>query len=174
LQSLIIFGTAGVAYANIHNLPAFLPVGYAIILAGFASIGLAIYKISRIRAKERVYARDYLGAGEQVLGEWRYGIWVGFLRRQKILVVLTNQSLMAINQGTGRIFFEARLSDLSAVAKNRRTESHFTHSFSHLETQRGNRSGWVYSDGKPKAGTHIQLAGRTGWYDLRAYEGRSL
>jgi hypothetical protein len=136
---VIIFGITGVFVANRDNLPAFLPVAYAMVLGGLALIGTSAYKISRIRAKERVYARDYLGVGEQVLGEWRYGVWVGFLRRQKILVVLTNQSLMAINQRTRRLFFEARLSDLSAVAKNRRTESHFSHSFVYLETQRGSR-----------------------------------
>jgi hypothetical protein len=88
---VIIFGTAGVGYANMHNLPAFLPVSYAMVLAGFASIGLAIYKISRIRAKERVYARDYLGAQSKDTESGR-----------------TNQKCTGCN-GTGQIIISRRV-----------------------------------------------------------------
>ena len=135
---VIMFGIAGVFVANRDNLPAFLPVSYSIILGGLGLIALGIYKLARVRAKERVYARDYITTGEQILDEWQYGVWVGFLRRQKILVVLTNERLLAVNQGTRRQFFEAKVDELSAVAKNRRTISHFSHSYSYMETQRGN------------------------------------
>lgn len=135
---VIIFGIVGTVVANMNNLPAFMPVAYSMILGGLGLIGLSIYKLARIRAKERVYARDYIAAGEQILDEWRYGVWTGFLRRQKVLVVLTNRRLIAINQGTRHQFLEGKLSELSAVAKNRRTISHFSHSFVNLQAQRGN------------------------------------
>jgi hypothetical protein len=161
---VIIFGIAGIVVANMNHLPAFIPVAYSMILGGFGIIGLSIYKLARVRAKERVYARDYVTTGEQILEEWRYRVWIGFLRWQKVLVVLTNQRLIAINQGTRHQFFEGKLTELFAVAKNRRTISHFSHSFVHLETQRGN-SGPGLGIGS-SAGTSSGIARVVGDIDL--------
>lgn len=138
---VVLWGIFGNIVASVQKRPDLLDVGYFVMTIGFGLFALGMYKVMHKRSKDRVSPEDYLASGEQMLEQWRYRVWTGFFRSYKVLTILTNQRLLAINQRKKTVFFESSVGNIVAVAKNRRSISHFSHNFAHMTSSNQSANG---------------------------------
>jgi len=130
-----IFGVFGnlVVMSHLDFEPEVLNAGYVVISIGLGLMGLGLFKLKRMKSKmDDMPVVHGLGPNEEVLDKWPYRVKTGFLRYDKLVAVLTNQRFLACDYMTRRMFFQCNLSEIVAVAKNRKMVSDFSHSFSHI------------------------------------------